>query len=89
MALIRPVPTDFGGSADYWRIEEIHDDIARQRIEFILRGYVNEDARRGGAQFVYEYPLALFGEDYVSAPGLKFLYDCIKCMPHFASAQDG
>ncbi|HUJ04045.1 MAG TPA: hypothetical protein VLW75_10430 [Rhizomicrobium sp.] len=89
MALIRPVPTDQGGSVEYWRIEEIKDDIPARRLEFVLRGYVNEAARRAGCQFVYEYPLVMAPDEYSSAPGLSRLYQAIKTMPQFAEAEDG
>ena len=88
MALIRPVPTDHGHDIEYWRIEEIKDDIAARRLEFVLRGYANEAARRSGCKYFYEYPLVLIDDAYEAAPGLAFLYGCVKQMPAFAEAKD-
>lgn len=88
MALIRPVPTDHGHDVEYWRIEKIEDDIVARRLEFLLRGYANEAARRSGCKYFYEYPLVLVDENYVAAPGLSFLYDAVKNLPAFAEAKD-
>ncbi len=88
MALIRPVPTDHGHDVEYWRIEEINDDIAARRLEFTLRGYANEAARRAGLKYFYEYPLVLTDAEYQPAPGLSVLYDAVKQLPGFAEAKD-
>jgi len=88
MALIRPVPTDSGSNVEYWRIEKIEDDLATRRLEFVLRGYVSEAARRAGFEFIYEYPLVLIGEAYEPAPGLAVLYERVKLHPGFTEAKD-
>jgi len=89
MALLRTVPTAQGPNVEYWRIEEIRDDLVLRRLEFILRGYVSEAARRAGCEFVYEYPLVLTGEAYVPAPGLAVLYERVKLHAVFEEAKDG
>jgi hypothetical protein len=88
MALIRPVPTDHGSGVEYWRIEKIEDDLAQRRLEFLLRGYVNEAARRAGSEPVFEYPLVLIGAAYAPTPGLTELYERVKLHPGFAEAKD-
>ena len=88
MALIRFVPTDHGSGVEYWRIEKIEDDLVARRLDFLLRGYVNEAARRAGCEPVYEYPLVLIGEAYAAAPGLGVLYERVKLHSGFTEAKD-
>lgn len=45
MALIKEVNTNYGISADYWRIETITIDKRMKEASFIIHLYVNENAK--------------------------------------------
>lgn len=50
MAIIKPVPTDFGIDAEYHRIAGFQIYYTEECLDVTLHTYVGEDARRTGKQ---------------------------------------
>lgn len=48
MAIIKALETNFGDSANYWRVVQINQNSDRTDFVVILAGYMDENARRSG-----------------------------------------
>lgn len=50
MAFLKSIPTDFGASAQYWRVIGVTDDLVNRTPDLTVPGCFNEEARHAGRQ---------------------------------------
>ena len=102
MALLKRIYTedDTGVYAEYWKISEINSNWLNDRIEIVLAGFFNEDARRNNKNPLTKKVIYALGENarvYFSAismqpEGIDIIreaYNFVKMVDmNFADAQD-
>jgi hypothetical protein len=68
MALLKPIPTDFGAEvlACYWNIGAVQEDFKGQGTEVTFYGYASKEAREAGKQPLSAGKVQIAGEEYVA-----------------------
>ena len=90
MALIKPVPTDFGAEvlACYWNIGAVQEDFKGRGTEITFYGYASKEARDSGKQPLSAGKVQIAGDEYVAGADRAALYQIIKQKPEFEGAED-
>lgn len=89
MALEKSIPSNFGLTADYWRIVRVENAVALNQMVVWLAGYPSEEARRTiGVEPMMSANVTLAGADYKADATLAELYTWIKTQEAFAGAAD-
>jgi hypothetical protein len=88
MALKKSFVTPYGVSVDYWKIASVREDYIAGRMEVILGGYINHEARLSGASPFDRRDIVIQGEDYTEDMDREALYDEIKVSEEWVGAED-
>ncbi|HYD64567.1 hypothetical protein [Azospirillum sp.] len=81
MALVKPVPTDFGIDATYWNILAVENNRPQQAARVMMAGFASAQARTHGHQPLATVLIDLAGADYPgTADGIAYpaIYEAIK-----------
>ena len=97
MALLNPLPTQYGANAVYWKITATFVNWLDRQCHITLHGWVDEEARRAGLTAIDRREFAWYAEQFPFAgPGdprpvgecVSTVYEAIKRLAEFADAQD-
>jgi hypothetical protein len=93
MALLKPIPTEFGSEtspvfANYWNIGAVQEDFKGRGTEVTFYGYASQEAREAGKQPLSAGKITISGDEYVAGADRAALYSIIKQKPEFDGAQD-
>lgn len=90
MALSKQVSTQFGTTAEYWRIAVVVEDYTAATISVVLSGYVNANARQANAQPLSraDFSLAVNGDTVTHDMDRTALYTHIKTLDGWTEAVD-
>ena len=88
MALLKPIDTDFGISANYHNIGAVQEDFKGRGTEVTIYCYANKQAREDGKQPLSAGKVQIAGDEYVAGADRAALYAIIKQRPEFEGAED-
>lgn len=90
MALSKQVATQFGTTAEYWRIAVVVEDYTADTLNVVLSGYVSANARQANAQPLSraDFSLAVNGDTITHDMDRAALYAYIKTLDDWTAAVD-
>lgn len=88
MALSKEIDTPFGVKASYVRLSSMQVYFAERCVDVVLSGYLDEAARRGGAQPLTAHHHRLSLDDVGDDPARASIYPALKALPDWDGATD-
>lgn len=90
MALQKAIDTPIGAAATYWRIVRASFDAVQGTAWYVLAGYLDQDARDTGKEFMKEVPFTIAIPEGVALEEITrtYMYADAKTRPAFDGATD-